>query len=43
MSNYEAPAITELGTVADFTRGDTFAWAFDGFRSEHVLGEDATS
>jgi hypothetical protein len=28
--NYEAPRITELGSVADFTRGDKFAWQFDG-------------
>lgn len=27
---YEAPRIEELGTVADFTRGDKFAWKFDG-------------
>ena len=28
--NYEAPAITELGSVADFTRADRIAFAFDG-------------
>jgi hypothetical protein len=27
---YETPAITELGSVADFTRADSFAFAFDG-------------
>lgn len=27
---YEAPAITELGSVADFTREDTLALAYDG-------------
>jgi hypothetical protein len=29
--NYETPTITELGSVADFTRADRFAFAFDGF------------
>ncbi len=28
MTQYERPTITELGSVADFTRGD-------GFRGEH--------
>jgi hypothetical protein len=27
---YETPAITELGSVADFTRADSFAIDFDG-------------
>lgn len=27
---YETPTITELGSVADFTRADSFAWDFDG-------------
>jgi hypothetical protein len=30
MSDYEAPSITELGTVAEFTRADQFAIDFDG-------------
>jgi hypothetical protein len=29
MSEYEAPTITELGTVADFTRGDGFQGSHD--------------
>ena len=40
MSTYEAPAITELGSVADFTRGDTPAWAWDGLMAENILGRD---
>lgn len=28
MSNYESPTITELGSIADFTRGE-------GFRGNH--------
>ena len=28
MSSYEKPTVTELGSVADFTRGD-------GFRGDH--------
>jgi hypothetical protein len=27
---YETPVISELGSVADFTRADSFAIAFDG-------------
>ena len=38
---YETPSITELGSVADFTRGDSFAWAWDGLFSSHPLGEDS--
>ncbi len=30
MSTYQTPAIIELGSVADFTRADSFALAFDG-------------
>lgn len=41
MSTYETPAVTELGSVADFTRGDSFAWAWDGLFSSHVIGEDS--
>jgi hypothetical protein len=42
MSDYETPAITELGSVADFTRADRFAFAFDGFLfhgSDHEGGK----
>jgi hypothetical protein len=42
MTTYEAPAITELGSVADFTRGDHFAWHWDGFFSSHLLGVNST-
>ena len=28
--SYETPSITELGTVAEFTRADEFALDFDG-------------
>jgi hypothetical protein len=28
---YETPSITELGSVADFTRADRWAFDFDGF------------
>lgn len=35
--NYEAPSIVELGTVADFTRGDTFAWEFDGMSLSQAI------
>ena len=28
---YEAPSITELGSVADFTRADLFSSGSDGF------------
>ena len=28
--NYETPTITDLGSVADFTRADSFAVRFDG-------------
>lgn len=30
---YETPTITELGSVADFTRADSFALHFDGWLS----------
>lgn len=39
---YETPSITELGSVADFTRGDSFAMAWDGLFSSHILGKDRT-
>ena len=29
--NYETPTITELGSVADFTRNDVWALDFDGW------------
>jgi hypothetical protein len=44
--NYETPTITELGSVADFTRADRFAFAFDGFLfhgSDHNGGGTPTS
>jgi len=25
-----SPTVTELGSIADFTRADSFAWDFDG-------------
>jgi hypothetical protein len=28
--SYEAPAVTELGSVADFTREDVLAFDYDG-------------
>lgn len=31
MNRYEAPTITELGSVADFTRGDGFTGNHDSF------------
>lgn len=37
MESYEAPTITELGSVADFTRGDTFAWQFDGMTLAEII------
>lgn len=30
MSEYEAPMITEIGSIADLTRGDSLNWDFDG-------------
>lgn len=30
MPTYETPTITELGSVAEFTRRDTLAFDFDG-------------
>lgn len=36
--NYEAPEIIELGSVAQFTRGDTFAWKFDGTTLAELIG-----
>jgi hypothetical protein len=29
MADYETPTITELGSVADFTRGDSFGFEYD--------------
>ena len=40
---YETPTITELGSVADFTRGDSFAWDWDGFFSQHLLGSNGNT
>jgi hypothetical protein len=37
MESYETPTITELGSVADFTRGDIFAWQFDGMTLAEVI------
>ncbi|MET0146550.1 MAG: lasso RiPP family leader peptide-containing protein, partial [Ilumatobacteraceae bacterium] len=37
MDKYEAPAIIELGSIADFTRGDTPAWRWDGIFAENIL------
>ena len=31
MSTYEAPTVTELGSIADFTRGDGWAGNHDNF------------
>ena len=42
MSNYETPAITELGSVADFTRGDNASWDWDGFFQHHILGNSTS-
>jgi hypothetical protein len=41
MSTYEPPVVIELGSIADFTRGDNFAFALDGFFQAHFLGNDA--
>ena len=30
MDDYQAPKITEIGTIANFTRGDSVAFNFDG-------------
>ncbi len=34
---YEPPTITELGSIADFTRADSFALDYDGrlLRGDH--------
>lgn len=40
---YEEPTITELGSVADVTRGDEFAWEWDGWKEAHILGNTPTS
>jgi hypothetical protein len=37
--NYEAPTITELGTVAEFTRGDKFAIKFDGMSLAEAVSQ----
>lgn len=37
--NYESPQITTLGTVADFTRGDKFAWKFDGMSLAEAVNQ----
>lgn len=36
---YESPRITELGTVAEFTRGDKFAWKFDGMSLAEAISQ----
>jgi hypothetical protein len=40
MAGYEAPSITELGSVADFTRAEWFASGHDGslWFLEPILG-----
>jgi hypothetical protein len=46
MSTYETPAITELGSVADFTRGAGNDWNWDGgldFKSSDKPGPGGTS
>jgi len=37
VEQYQAPVIEELGTVSDFTRGDRFAWQFDGMSLAEVI------
>lgn len=34
MADYEAPTITELGSVADFTRADLYAPGFDSLSTQ---------
>lgn len=51
--SYEAPRVIELGSIAEFTRGDRFAWKFDGsnlaeivsnmHEHGHAIGEFGTS
>lgn len=43
--NYETPSITELGSVADFTRNDVIAFDWDGmfFHGEKPRGGTPTS
>jgi hypothetical protein len=38
MLTYESPAITELGSVADFTRADGIGLDFDGMRPIEIWG-----
>jgi hypothetical protein len=37
MREYQSPEIIELGSIADFTRGDTFAWELDGMSFAELL------
>ena len=37
VEKYEAPAVEVLGTIAEFTRGDRFAWQFDGTNLAEVI------
>jgi hypothetical protein len=37
MREYQSPEIVELGSIADFTRGDTFAWQLDGMTFAELL------
>ena len=37
VEKYETPTIEVLGTVAEFTRGDRFAWQFDGMSLAEVI------
>jgi hypothetical protein len=45
MESYETPTITELGSVADFTRGDSVALDWDGrlFHRDNSGGGTPTS
>ncbi len=38
MVDYTPPAISELGTIADFTRGESFAWTLDGMTLSELVG-----
>ena len=40
MSTYETPAITELGSVADFTQGSGTNWQYDGGIDFFTRGPD---
>jgi hypothetical protein len=40
MAEYDAPAITELGSVSDFTRGSGWGLKWDGWRMVEVRGHE---